>query len=77
MRREPRLGETDTPVFNAIWDVVKSWERTNGSTRWSVTGNDVCEIIDAISRPKIISCACGQALLAWWADCHMCGRRRK
>jgi hypothetical protein len=51
MRREPRPGEIETPLFNAIWNVVKDWEVNDGGVKWSVTGNDVCEIIDAVT-PK-------------------------
>lgn len=30
---------------------------------------------DPYRREKIISCECGQALLEWWPECHMCGRK--
>jgi hypothetical protein len=50
MRREPQPGETETPIFNAIWNVVKNWEiQTKTGSWYSATGNDVCAIIDAIA----------------------------
>lgn len=50
-RREPRPGETETPLFNAIWRVVKDWEIKTPTGSWySATGNDVCGIIDSLAR---------------------------
>jgi hypothetical protein len=28
-------------------------------------------------RPQLISCECGQALLPYWSNCHMCGRPQR
>ncbi len=49
-RRGPRPGETNTPLFEAIWRVVKDWEiQTPNGSWYSCTGDDVRGIIDSIA----------------------------
>ena len=49
--RDPKPGETETPLFNAIWEVIKGWDinvpEEYGGYMGAI-GNHVCAIIDAI-----------------------------
>jgi len=51
MYRDPLPSELDSPVFTAIWDVIKSWD-INVPNEYvgycSATGNHVAAILDAL-----------------------------
>lgn len=46
LRRDPTAGELQSPVFNAVWDVIKRVDvHYAGGLRSGATGNDVCAIL--------------------------------
>lgn len=51
MYRNPLPSELNSPVFNAVWDVIKSWD-INVPSEYEgycgATGNHVAAIIDAL-----------------------------
>lgn len=51
--RDPTHEETKTPLFNAIWDVIKKWDigvDDEYTGYCNATGNHVCAIMDAVNH---------------------------
>ena len=50
--RDPKIEETELPLFEAIWDVIKNWD-INVPNEYAgycnATGNHVCAIMDAVN----------------------------
>ncbi len=55
MYRDPTPEELKSPLFNAIWQEIKSWD-INVPSEYSgysgATGNHVCAILDAVRAPR-------------------------
>ncbi len=50
--RDPTPRELDDPMFNAIWDVIKSWDINVPHAYYGycgATGNHVATILDAVA----------------------------
>lgn len=48
--RDPSTEELESPLFEAIWKAIKSWDisRESNGLYSGATGTDVCIILDAI-----------------------------
>lgn len=54
--RDPRYEEIDTPLFQAVWGVIKKWDISTGFDKDDMgndlysgaTGNHVVAILDAL-----------------------------
>jgi hypothetical protein len=77
--RDPTTEELKSPLFNAIWNEIKSWdirvpEEYGGYM--GATGNHVCAILDAIVPPAAAKeCIGYPVLLKWWMDAEGIGNR--
>lgn len=52
--REPTESDLHNPLWNAIWEVIKSWDikTPRDSGDHGATGTDVCNIFDAVARAQ-------------------------
>ena len=55
MRSEPTSKDLESPLYNAIWQVIKHWDAdTDGKGCHGCTGTDVMEIINSIDEFALI-----------------------
>ena len=54
MRRDPTPENIQSPLFKAIWQVIRHWDAdTDGQGYHECTGTDVMEIVEAICEETV------------------------